>query len=278
MAVQIQLRRDTATNWTNNNPTLAEAELGIETDTDKIKVGDGTTAWTSLAYGAFTLEAHNTTHQSGGADVIKIDDLAAGDDNTDLNASTTKHGLMPKGTGTSNHYFKSDNSQGALHSASASLAGAVELATTTETTTGTDTGRAVTPDGLAGSAYGKRVIQVLVTDPGGDAITTGDGKAYFFIPSDLNGYNLVDADACVTTASTSGTPTIQIYNVTDSVDMLSTRITIDANEKTSYTAATAPVIDTSNDDVATGDELRVDIDVAGTGAKGLTVILVFQLP
>jgi hypothetical protein len=40
--------------------------------------------------------SHKTRHQSGGADAIKIDDLAAGDDNTDLNASTTKHGLMQK--------------------------------------------------------------------------------------------------------------------------------------------------------------------------------------
>ena len=40
--------------------------------------------------------SHKTRHQSGGADAIKIDDLAAGDDNTDLNASTSKHGLMQK--------------------------------------------------------------------------------------------------------------------------------------------------------------------------------------
>ncbi|HON36999.1 MAG TPA: hypothetical protein PLY52_11930 [Methanothrix sp.] len=40
--------------------------------------------------------AHASRHTSGGADAIKIDDLAAGDDNTDLNASTAKHGLMMK--------------------------------------------------------------------------------------------------------------------------------------------------------------------------------------
>jgi len=50
MAVQIQLRRDTASNWTTNNPTLAEGEFAIETDTDKYKIGDGSTAWTSLGY------------------------------------------------------------------------------------------------------------------------------------------------------------------------------------------------------------------------------------
>ena len=50
MAVQIQLRRDTASNWTSNNPTLAEGEFAVETDTNKYKIGDGSTAWTSLSY------------------------------------------------------------------------------------------------------------------------------------------------------------------------------------------------------------------------------------
>jgi hypothetical protein len=51
MAVQIQFRRGTASAWTSANPTLAEGEMGIETDTDQFKIGDGLTAWTSLGYG-----------------------------------------------------------------------------------------------------------------------------------------------------------------------------------------------------------------------------------
>ncbi len=43
-------RRDSAANWTANNPTLLAGELGYESDTGKWKVGDGSTAWTSLAY------------------------------------------------------------------------------------------------------------------------------------------------------------------------------------------------------------------------------------
>jgi hypothetical protein len=49
--VRIQLRRDTAANWTSANPVLGAGEMGIETDTDQFKLGDGTTAWASLAYG-----------------------------------------------------------------------------------------------------------------------------------------------------------------------------------------------------------------------------------
>ncbi len=51
MAVQIQFRRDTAAAWTAANPTLAAGELGLETDTSLYKIGNGSTAWNSLAYG-----------------------------------------------------------------------------------------------------------------------------------------------------------------------------------------------------------------------------------
>lgn len=54
MPVQIQFRRDTAANWTSNNPTLAAGELGYESDTGQIKIGDGSTAWTSLGYTGVT--------------------------------------------------------------------------------------------------------------------------------------------------------------------------------------------------------------------------------
>jgi hypothetical protein len=50
MAVQLQLRRGTASQWTAANTLLAEGEIGLETDTNKIKIGDGSTVWTSLAY------------------------------------------------------------------------------------------------------------------------------------------------------------------------------------------------------------------------------------
>ena len=50
MTNTIQLRRGTAAAWTSTNPVLAAGEQGYETDTGKIKYGDGTTAWASLAY------------------------------------------------------------------------------------------------------------------------------------------------------------------------------------------------------------------------------------
>lgn len=52
MAVQtqIQVRRGTAATWTSTNPTLTAGEIGFETDTGKYKIGNGATAWASLAY------------------------------------------------------------------------------------------------------------------------------------------------------------------------------------------------------------------------------------
>ncbi len=52
VVTQIQIRRGTASQWTSANPTLASGEFGYETDTGKFKLGDGSTAWNSLAYKA----------------------------------------------------------------------------------------------------------------------------------------------------------------------------------------------------------------------------------
>jgi hypothetical protein len=50
VVTQVQIRRGTAAQWTSANPTLAAGEQGFETDTLKLKIGNGVTAWNSLAY------------------------------------------------------------------------------------------------------------------------------------------------------------------------------------------------------------------------------------
>jgi hypothetical protein len=50
VVTQIQVRRGTAAEWTSANTILAAGEFGLETDTLKVKIGNGSTAWTSLAY------------------------------------------------------------------------------------------------------------------------------------------------------------------------------------------------------------------------------------
>lgn len=56
---KIQLRNDTAANWTTSNPILLKGEMGVEIDTGKFKIGNGTTQWSGLAY--ITSQVHSAT-------------------------------------------------------------------------------------------------------------------------------------------------------------------------------------------------------------------------
>ena len=76
MAVRIQMRRDTAAAWTAANPILAAGEMGLETDTTYYKIGNGSTAWNSLAYGAYNGTIGNGTITSA---MIADGTIVAGD-------------------------------------------------------------------------------------------------------------------------------------------------------------------------------------------------------
>jgi len=94
MAVQIQLRRGTASEWTAANPTLAAGELVIETDTDKYKIGDGSTAWTSLGYSSLPSTAIADTVVDAKGDIVAataadtVSRLAVGTDTYVLTADS----------------------------------------------------------------------------------------------------------------------------------------------------------------------------------------------
>ena len=110
------------------------------------------------------------------------------------------------------------------------------------------------------------------------AIESGDGKMYFTVPALLNGMNLVSAGGHLYTAATSDVVEVQINNVTSGVDMLTSKLTWDATEKDTATAVSQAVINTAADGVATGEEIRIDIDSAASGAKGMELRLTFQTP
>jgi hypothetical protein len=97
-------------------------------------------------------------------------------------------------------------------------------------------------------------------------ITTGTAKLTFRMPFAAT---LTGQRASLATASSSGIPTFDLNEA--GVTVWSTKLTIDANEKTSTTAATAAVI--SDAALADDAEMTVDIDVAGTGAKGAKIWL-----
>ncbi len=99
-------------------------------------------------------------------------------------------------------------------------------------------------------------------------LTTGTGKYIFRAPANIT---ITGVRASLATSSSSGLPTFDV-NVGDSpATILSTKITVDASEKTSVTAAAAPVISSGN--VAVDAQVSVDVDVAGTGATGAKVYL-----
>lgn len=99
---RIQVRRDTLTNWATNNPTLASGELGFETDTYKVKIGDGSTDWNTLTY--FSAAAQSTVQiASGGTGQITAQ--AAINALTAVSAATNEY-VLTKDTATGNATFK----------------------------------------------------------------------------------------------------------------------------------------------------------------------------
>lgn len=70
MAIKIQFRRGTAAQWTSSNPTLDAGELGLETDTQKFKIGDGTTAWSGLSYSSLPGSAISSSTLTSKGDIF----------------------------------------------------------------------------------------------------------------------------------------------------------------------------------------------------------------
>lgn len=123
---------------------------------------------------------------------------------------------------------------------------------------------------LSGSYVAKGTVPVTLVVALSDestAITTGTAKVTMRMPYAMT---LTAVRASLTAVSTSGTPTFDINEGGNSI--LSTKLTIDANEKTSTTAATPAVI--SDGALADDAEITFDVDVAGTGAKGAKITLI----
>jgi len=157
---------------------------------------------------------------------------------------------------------------GRTPAASTTVSGIIEIATVAEVQTGTDTTRAVTPDGVAKRAD---FIMFAIGDETSD-LTVGTGKITFDMPNYAT--TITEVSASVVTAPTGSTA---IFDINEAgVSILSTKISIDVSEKTSTTAATPPVI--SDSAIAANAVMTVDIDqigstIAGAGAK---IIIYYQ--
>lgn len=283
-------------NSTSATHTAGTIELGAASDTTLSRSSAGVLAVegvtvslnsTSATHTAGTIElgaASDTTISRGAAGLIEVEGVrvvTVSATQTLTNKTLTSPTLTTPVLGT-----PSSGTLSACDAATTGAKGVVELATSAEINTGTDTARVLGVDEFAGSNFGIKEIGGQVFAPT-TSCSTGDGIIYFAIPPSMNGMNLVYAGATVVTAGVTGTMDIQIARTRSgsTVAVLSTKITIDSGELSGGTAnfqgtaANAAVINTSNDDAATHDLWRVDVDaVQTTAAKGLLVTLGFQLP
>lgn len=124
---------------------------------------------------------------------------------------------------------------------------------------------------VSSSIAGLAVLQIKVV-PDDVIVFGGDGIFYVAVSEEVGALNLIEVAGWVSSAPTS-TMLIQIRNTTVPIDMLSTRINIDAGEFHSKDAAVQPVVGPGA--VNYGDILRIDIDAPSTSARGLGIDLVF---
>ena len=95
--------------------------------------------------------------------------------------------------------------------------------------------------------------------------SVGEGAFQFTVWADLAGKSLSSVTLGLSTATATGTPTVQVRNVTQAADMLSTPVTVDAGELSSLTAAASAVVDAAHALFTLGDVIAIDVDDVGDG-------------
>lgn len=230
MAIKILHRRDTAANFTSTNPTVNEGELCFETDTNKIKVGDGSTTWTSLPY---------ITEQSFlDADHTKLDGIetSATADQTGAEIKTAYE--LEADT---NAYTDAEKTQAALQTGTNT--GDEIVALVADIDTGTDDVKYVSALGLKGSALQAKVdgIEASATadQTGAEIKTAYQAEANAFTDAQFTKLAGVEALADVT-------------DTTNVVAALSagTGVAISAGGEVSVTAVALTTVQSAVDETA----------------------------
>ena len=120
-----------------------------------------------------------------------------------------------------------------------------------------------------------RTAFALSVFPGSAAVTVGDGAVGVPIPAFLNGWNITAVLCTVEDKGVTGTTDVQVrrWRAGSAADVLSTKVTIGDE----WFAADG-VINASNDDLATGDIIYIDVDAvhSGTAPNGLSVVVTVE--
>ena len=166
----IRHRRDTAANWTSNNPVLEAGQLGLETDTLKIKFGDGTTAWNSLSYasgggggGVTDGDKGDITVSSSGATWTIDNDAVTYAKMQNVSATSRLLGRASSGSGNVEEITIGTNLSlaGTTLSAAGSIAGS----------TGSTDNAIIRADGTGGSTIQGSIHSASMNSPGGGRFT-----------------------------------------------------------------------------------------------------------
>jgi len=246
----------TLTNKTLTSPTLTTPALG-------------TPASGILTNCTFPTLNQNTTGQAG--TVATITGLAPDTATTQATQAsiTTCTNLVTVGT------LATGNATAIVDASSKTVAGKVELATTAEIDTGTDSTRAMPVDQFVASKRNIRWLVFNLVEAGTDCATATNIAGDFVSPiagtilqSDSSPFYIYATNS---TAGETGTMVVDV-SINGTSIMTTNKLDIDSTEKTTTTGATKPDLTTTA--LAVGDIITIDIDtIHTTAAKGLTVYI-----
>jgi hypothetical protein len=165
---------------------------------------------------ARTPTAHASTHQSGGADAIKLDDLATPDDNTDLDASTSRHGLLRKLSGVASQCLTGIGSWVTfLTGSTGGTDRAILVANGTGGATVQASGATVDSDGHVNT--GRLITLTPATSTVWITKTPGGINRYTLVAEDAEtGSGNAGHNATLNSCDDSGTAIYQVYKITRS--------------------------------------------------------------
>jgi hypothetical protein len=263
MATRMQQRRGTAAQWTAANPTLAAGEIGFETDTNKFKMGNGSSNWAALTY--FSNNAALTDLLDGAPDALNtLNELAAaiGDDPAFF---TTV------GTNLTNHQNDTTDIHGITNTADLETISGAQ--TKADTAVSTHSSATTSIHGIEDTALLATIAYVTdavdgVTDDysnlAGTGLTWNSGLAQFDIDDTVATETY--ADGAVTTHNTE---TTSVHGIADTA-ALATTTNVSTAQTAAESFATGAVSTHSEDTTNIHGIADTSILVTTTGTQTLT--------